>query len=147
MQGIDLHHLLILVGSNLIIWTEFEHFRLIHLPGLFLRVANAKQLSRIAISLYFFVSGLIFSSWASRIPVIKDRYDLNEAELGGLLFMLPMGALAALPFAGWLVHRWGSVKTTVTALTIYAFLLMGIAFDTSIFWLSFILFAFGVSVS
>lgn len=120
------------------------YFRLIHYPELFLCVTNAKQLPRIAISTYFFVSGLIFSSWASRIPVIKDQYHLNEAELGGLLFMLPMGALTALPFAGWLVHRWGSVNTTVTALTLYALLLIGISLDMNIIWLSLTLFAFGV---
>lgn len=103
-----------------------------------------KQLSRIAISLYFFVSGLIFSSWASRIPVIKDRYDLNEAELGALLFMLPMGALVALPFAGWLIHLFGSKRMTLITLLIYACLLMGISIHMDIRWLSVVLFGFGV---
>ena len=107
-------------------------------------MAKNNLLPRIAISIYFFVSGLIFSSWASRIPNIKDRYRLNEAELGGLLFMLPMGALLALPFAGWLVHRFGSKKMVLTSLLIYALLLLAIAFEMNIFWFSVILFLFGI---
>jgi len=107
-------------------------------------VTQNNQLSRIAISIYFYVSGLIFSSWASRIPAIKDRYDLNEAELGALLFMLPMGALVALPFAGWLVQLFGSKRMTLTSLLIYACLLIGISVHMDILWLSVVLFGFGV---
>jgi MFS family permease len=120
------------------------YFRLIVLLGVFLRVANHKPFSRVAISIYFFVSGLIFSSWASRIPNIKDRYKLNEAELGGLLFMLPMGALLALPFAGWLVHRFGSKRMSLFSLLVYSLLLVAIALNMNIFWFSGVLFLFGV---
>jgi MFS family permease len=107
-------------------------------------VVKNKLLPRISISVYFFVSGLVFSSWASRIPFVKDRYDLNEAELGGLLFMLPLGALIALPFAGWLVHKYGSKKVAVTSLIVYAVLLLSIAANIKIIWLSGALFGFGI---
>lgn len=120
------------------------YFRLIGVLEVFLRVAMNKMFSRTAISIYFFVSGLIFSSWASRIPNIKDRYELNEAELGGLLFMLPMGALLALPFAGWLVHRFGSKKMSLVSLLIYCILLVAIALEMNIIWFSIVLFSFGV---
>lgn len=130
--------------SNLKIRPDFAYFRLIGYPGLFLRVINNKVISRISISIYFFVSGLVFSTWASRIPFVKDRYELNEAELGGLLFMLPMGALIALPFAGWLVHHFGSKKIAVTSLAIYTVLLLAIAVNMKIFWLSGVLFGFGI---
>jgi len=43
---------------------------------------------QVAISVYFFICGLIFSSWASRIPAIKDYFSFNEAELGAVLFTL-----------------------------------------------------------
>ena len=76
--------------------------------------------------------------------MIKDRYDLNEAELGALLFMLPMGALVALPFAGWLVHLFGSKRMTITSLLMYSCLLMGISFPMNIIWISVVLFGFGV---
>ena len=69
---------------------------------------------------------------------------MNEAALGALLFMLPLGALLALPFAGWLVHLFGSKRMTLGSLLLYACLLMGISIQMDIFWLSVVLFGFGV---
>jgi MFS family permease len=63
---------------------------------------------RIALGSLFFLAGLNFSSWAARIPDIQMRFDLSEAELGTLLLGLPIGALVALPLAGWAVHQYGS---------------------------------------
>jgi fucose permease len=48
--------------------------------------------ARYAVSLLFFLCGVVFTSWASRIPAFKEQFHLNEAELGGVLFMLPMGS-------------------------------------------------------
>ena len=45
--------------------------------------ARAKE--RIALSIYFFLSGICFSTWASRIPTIKAFFNLNDAELGTIL--------------------------------------------------------------
>jgi hypothetical protein len=55
-----------------------------------------------------FFRGFIFASWASRIPVFKNQFHFNEAELVTVLFMLPLGSFIALPFAGWPVDRFGS---------------------------------------
>ena len=43
---------------------------------------NLVTKQRIALSSYFFLSGLCFATWASRIPTIKEFFNLNEAELG-----------------------------------------------------------------
>ena len=102
------------------------------------------QLIRISISLYFYFLGFIFSSWASQIPQIKDKFNLNEAELGGVLFMLPLGALAALPFSGWLVHKLSSRTMSIASALTYTILLCAIAIADSIFTLSIILFGFGL---
>ncbi len=61
-------------------------------------MSNYKPLThRIAASLLLSLyAGLYFATWASRIPAIKDQFNLNEAELGAVLFMLPLGALVAL---------------------------------------------------
>ncbi len=99
---------------------------------------------RLSISLYFYFLGFIFSSWASRIPQIKDKFDLNEAELGGVLFMLPLGALAALPFSGWLVHKLGSKAMSIASALTYTVLLYAIAITDSTFTLSLVLFGFGL---
>lgn len=97
-----------------------------------------------AISLYFFFAGLIFSSWASRIPDVKDMFALNEAELGAVLFMLPLGALLALPFAGWVVHRLGSKLASVGSIFLYIVLLFLISKAHSVTSMSIVLFLFGV---
>lgn len=106
-------------------------------------MTKQETLRRPAISVYFFFLGMVFSSWASRIPDIKDRFNLNEAELGSLLFMLPIGALAALPASGWMVHRWGSRQVSAVVLFVYGLFLMAIGISNSIAILSAVLFLFG----
>jgi len=107
-------------------------------------VQKNSSLIRLSISLYFYFLGFIFSSWASRIPQIKDKFNLNEAELGGVLFMLPLGALAALPFSGWLVHKLGSRTMSIASALTYTILLYAIAMADSILAPSIILFGFGL---
>jgi MFS family permease len=101
------------------------------------------QVSRLAVSSYFLCCGLIFSTWASRIPATKDFFNLNEAKLGTVLFMLPFGSLVALPVAGWSVHRLGSRWMTLVSAIGYALLLMAIGYCTRIWQLSLVLFFFG----
>lgn len=94
--------------------------------------------------LLFLLSWIYFSSWASRIPQVKDKFQLNEAELGAVLFMLPLGALAALPFSGWLVHKLSSRLMSVISALVYTVLLYLIASATTILSLSIVLFGFGL---
>lgn len=69
---------------------------------------EVKTRQRVGLSVFFFTSGLCFSSWASRIPSIKTALDLNEAELGSLLFVMPISSLIGLPISGWLVEKFDS---------------------------------------
>jgi len=100
-------------------------------------------LSRFAISTYFFLMGLIFSSWASRIPSIKDKFGFNEAELGAVLFMLPLGALSALPISGWIVGKYSSKRISFLSLFIYSCSLYSVGAVSSPTSLSIALFLFG----
>ena len=76
--------------------------------------------SRAAVSALFFLSGLCFASWASRIPDISRRLDLSEGELGQLLLAMPVGSVLALPLAGWLTDTYGSRIVTVVSAALYA---------------------------
>lgn len=67
-----------------------------------------KNRQRFFLSAYFFLSGVCFASWASRIPTIKTDFGYNEAELGTLLLAMPISSLISLPFSGWLVSRFDS---------------------------------------
>jgi hypothetical protein len=63
-----------------------------------MRIYDELERKKLFLKSFFFLSGLLFASWASRIPTIKSTLFLNDAELGTLLFILPIGSLMGLPF-------------------------------------------------
>lgn len=86
---------------------------------------RAPRAYRIAISIFFFIQGLTFTSWASRIPDIKKSLALNNGEFGGILLSLPIGQFFALALSGYLVTRFGSrIVLIVTAILYPATLLL-----------------------
>lgn len=91
------------------------------------------QKSRIAISAVFFLAGMNFASWASRIPDISQELGLNEGQIGRLLLAVPVGSLLALPLAGWAVHRWGSRTVVLLAALMYSACLPLLGLATT-FW-------------
>lgn len=60
---------------------------------------------RVALGWLFFNQGIIFASWASRIADVKTNLNLDEADLGGILFALPLGQLCAMALSGYLVTQ------------------------------------------
>jgi MFS family permease len=81
--------------------------------------SNHAKAARLATNALFFISGLSFSSWASRIPDVKEKLGLGDAALGTVLFAMPIGSLSALPLAGVIINYIGSRKVTVIAAIIY----------------------------
>lgn len=88
--------------------------------------------TRLAICASFFIQGLMFATWCARIPDVRVRLGLNEAQLGLLLLMLPIGQLLAIVPSGWLVARLGSRRMLVTAGFLYPSVLcfLGVAPNT-----------------
>ncbi|WP_160714587.1 MFS transporter [Chitinophaga solisilvae] len=82
-----------------------------------------KRSTRIAVSALFFLTGLCFASWASRIPDIQQALQLNDAGLGSVLLALPVGSIISLPIAGVLVSKFGSRQVLIIAAVAYAALL------------------------
>jgi MFS family permease len=74
--------------------------------------------ARGAVTAIFFLNGLVFGSWAARIPAVRDRLALSDGELGVALAFLPVGAIVAMPLAGALAARVGSRRATRLAYTI-----------------------------
>ncbi|RAK70114.1 MFS transporter [Hymenobacter edaphi] len=89
---------------------------------------------RLAVAAWFFLQGLIFASWASRIPTIQQRLGLSEGDLGLLLLAIPLGQLPSLPLTGWLVHQYGSRRTALAGAMIYSSALVGLGWAPSL-WL------------
>lgn len=101
-----------------------------------------KTKQRIAISAFFFLSGLCFSSWASRIPTIKTTLDINDAELGSLLFVMPISQVLGLPMSGWLATKFETRWPLMIAMIIHAISLFLIGLSQSITLLIIAMFVF-----
>jgi MFS family permease len=103
---------------------------------------------RFFLSLFFFLSGFCFSSWASRIPTIKEGFGFNEAELGTVLLTMPISSLIGLPVSGWLVSKFDSRIPLFSAFVFHAICLtaIGIAGSTIALVASVFLFAFSMRI-
>ena len=100
--------------------------------------------NRIAIASMFFVLGIDFASWASRIPAIKEHLKMDDATLGAVLLSSPVGSLLTLPLAGWLVTKFGSKIMTLIAGILYSVTLPLLGYGNEIWHLAVALFLFGI---
>ncbi|MCA1493660.1 MFS transporter [Ensifer sp. NBAIM29] len=77
----------------------------------------------------FAFNGVLFGTWASRVPAVVARFDLSEAGLGVLLLLLGLGALISFPIAGRLSDRLGAVWITrrIAVAFLFATVLLGLA--------------------
>lgn len=105
---------------------------------------STQQYYRFAVGTLFFVQGLIFSSWANRIPDIKHALGLSEAGLGSVLFLIPTGQLCAMALSGYLVGKFGSKKTLSVAALLYPTAMLGLGAVQTVWQLSLGLFLFGM---
>jgi len=85
-----------------------------------------RTILRIAVGAMFFMAGLCFASWASRIATVQSKLGLNDAALGAVLFSLPIGLMLSLPFSGWIITRIGSKRVLLGAIVAYAIFLIGL---------------------
>jgi MFS family permease len=92
---------------------------------------DLKNRQRVALSIFFLLSGFCFSSWASRIPTIKTSFGFNEAELGTILLFMPISSLISLPISGWLVSRFDSRVPLSAGFFLVAMSLVGIGFASN----------------
>ena len=108
--------------------------------------AKISYLNRIrwAVSMFYFGMGLCFATWASRIPDIKTALHLGSADLGTILFALPLGQLTMMFFSGKLVTRFGSHRILLFSIIMYVFCLTNLGLAQNAWQLSLGLYAFGI---
>ena len=107
--------------------------------------AFPKKRIRYAVLSFFLAQGLCFSSWASRIPDVKEIFEVNYAFYWGLvLFLIPVGKFVAIPLAGYLVSKLGSRVMVQASILGYALSLFAIGTAHHIYLLGVYLFCFGV---
>ena len=100
--------------------------------------AFPKERVRYAMLSFFLAQGLCFSSWASRIPDVKDFFEVNYAFYWGLvLFLIPVGKFVAIPLAGYLVSKLGSRIMAQASVLGYALALFAIGTAHNIYPVSY----------
>lgn len=108
-------------------------------------ILTTQKRYRIAVSAFYFIQGLVFATWASRIPDIKSALHLSDAALGSVLFAMPVGQLSAMALSGYLVSRYGSRKVLTLAAVLYPAALVGLGSVGTVWALSAGLFCFGIA--
>lgn len=101
------------------------------------------RIYRIAVGAFFFVAGLSFATWASRIPDIKEKLQLSDAGLGVVLFALPVGQILSLPISAALISKLGSKVVVIATALLYPLTLVLLAMAAATWQLVFALFLFG----
>ena len=100
--------------------------------------------SRFAVSLIFAINGMVFGTWASRIPAIVDFHDLSPGSLGLLIFLAGLSAVIAFSIFGRAADRYGAAFITKRAtLLLIPLTLLFIAYANSIWMLVFAVIFFG----
>ncbi|GAB3021223.1 MFS transporter [Nocardioides flavus (ex Wang et al. 2016)] len=66
--------------------------------------------ARNAVGLTFFLNGLVFASWVSRIPEVRSSFDLTNGQLGLVLLAIALGSVLALPTTGAAINALGTVR-------------------------------------
>ncbi|MFG2907076.1 MFS transporter [Kitasatospora sp. NPDC048286] len=80
--------------------------------------------SQVAIGALFFVLGFQYATWVSRVPALKARLDLGEAQIGLLLMTCGIGAAVSFPVVAVLMRRLGSrLLSVLSALALGVILL------------------------
>ncbi len=98
---------------------------------------------RIANAIFFFISGFSYSAWAARIPTIKHNLHLNEAQLGAILFALPVGLMLTMPLTNYLLGKYSSRAIMLLGALSFNLMLCFVGFAAAPWQLVIILFGFG----
>ncbi|MCJ8308355.1 MAG: MFS transporter [Hyphomicrobiales bacterium] len=91
----------------------------------------------------FVLNGMLFGTWASRVPAFKESLELDPGLLGLLLLALAGGAIVSFPFAGALSEKLGAKQLTILCAAGHVPALVFLALAPSPLWLGLFLFVFG----
>lgn len=114
-----------------------------------LSITTPQSISRkqvkFASTVFFFISGFGYAAWASRIPTIKQELNLSEAQLGSVLFAMPVGLMATMPLTKYLLGRFPSRNIMLAGALIFNLALCLTGWVSVTWQLVALLFAFGSS--
>jgi MFS family permease len=108
------------------------------------QLVSRKQV-KFASTVFFFISGFGYAAWASRIPTIKQELNLSEAQLGSVLFAMPVGLMATMPLTKYLLGRFPSRQIMLAGVLLFNLALCLTGWVSATWQLVALLFAFGSS--
>ncbi|BCB76626.1 MFS transporter [Phytohabitans flavus] len=76
--------------------------------------------ARVGLSVILFLTGLIFASWAARIPAVKDGLSLGDGGLAAVLMAEHLGSVLGLQVGAMVVPRLGSRATLRVFLPLFS---------------------------
>lgn len=100
---------------------------------------------RVSVSIFFFLNGVCFSTWASRIPDIKATLNLNDAEIGTLLLIMPFSSLLGLVLSSWINQNFDNKPPLLFGMLLQIISLIGIGTSESVVGLGISLFGMALA--
>jgi fucose permease len=82
--------------------------------------AAVVERARVAVALVFALNGLVFASWVSRLPAVREALGLSTGQLGLLLLCVSIGSVLGLPTSGPLIARFGPSRTVLGGASLVA---------------------------
>lgn len=101
--------------------------------------------NRLAVNFYFFLNGFIYANWIARLLSIQEIYQIDNGQTGMILLTHAIGALVAMPLAGWLIVKNGSQSITIASAFLYCLFVPFLPLMGTIGLLSVLLFTTGFS--
>ncbi|QNM98337.1 MFS transporter [Chitinimonas koreensis] len=75
--------------------------------------AAGGRLRQAAIPVLFLLLGVVYASWAARLPAIREARALDPATLGTVLLGGGIGAVCSFPLAAWLIGHFGARRAAL----------------------------------
>lgn len=104
-------------------------------------------MSRLAVGIMFFINGAAVATWASRIPAIQERLNLDTGPLGLALLSMSVGAMIAMSIAGALSSSVGSRPVIVWTMWLSCVALILPAFAPNLLFLCLSVVILGIFLS
>ena len=87
-----------------------------------------------------FVNGVIYASWGTHVPTIKDKFDLSDARLSLSMLAVALGGILIMAWAGRYIARVGSASASVKSAVLMSAAAFGILlvpqYALLLFWLA-----------
>lgn len=96
------------------------------------RLADAARAAVPAVFAVFALAGLHFSTWAARLPTVRDTLGLDPGQMGMLLLVIAAGSIVGLPLSGAIVQRIGTAHAVRSFAFVNAFGLVVAAVGVSL---------------